>query len=98
MDGDVPFQVGDADGARVEHAIGTEQWNLHIFRTIFAEAIDAERDYVGVKLLHAAPDESETAERLIARERVAAGGLDVFHVAAENRGEKPSEELRDGAD
>src|SRR5262249_21220547 len=62
------------------------------------EAIDAEKNHVGVKLLHAPPDEAEAAERLVSRERVAAGSLDIFHVAAEDRGKKSSQELRDRTD
>ena len=57
-----------------------------------------EQHHVGVKLFGAAPDQAEAAHRLVAGQRVAAGGLHVFHVAAEDRGKQAGEKLRDRAD
>src|SRR5712692_7886800 len=53
--------------------------------------------HVGVKLFCAPPHQAEAAHGLVTRQRVAGGGLHVFHVAAENRGKEPGQELRDRA-
>ncbi len=98
MHANVALQIGSADGARVEDAVRAKQGNLDIFGAILAEAIDGEQQHVSIKLFGATPDESEAAHGLVARERVAGGGFHVFHVAAENRGEKAGQELRHRAD
>src|SRR5260370_22138863 len=91
----VALQVRAANDVRIENAIGDEQRNFRVVCAIFTEYIDREQQHVGVELLHAPPDQTETPERLVARERIAGGGLHIFHVAAENRWQKPGEKLRD---
>ena len=98
MHADIALQIGGANQASVERAIGAQQRNLGVCRAIFAEAIDGQQQDVGIKLFGAAPDEAEAAHRLIARQRVAGCGLHVFHVAAKDRGKQSGEELRDRAD
>src|SRR5712692_10951132 len=98
MNGNVALQVGDADYVRIEHAVGTEQRDLGVVGTILAEYVDRQQHYVRVKLFHAPPNQTKAAEGLVAGESVTGRGLHVFHVAAENGGKEPGQELCDRAD
>src|SRR5260370_37927332 len=94
----VALQVRAANDVRIENAIGDEQRNFRVVWAIFTEYIDREQQHVGVELLHAPPDQTETPERLVARERIAGGGLHIFHDAAEDGGKHPGLNLRHLAD
>src|SRR5258708_4582669 len=98
MHANVALQVRAANAARVEHTVWTKERDLHALRAILTKAVDSEEQHIRVKLFRAPPHEPEAAHSLIARQRVAAGGLHIFHVAAENRGKQAGEKLRDGAD